>query len=277
MSNNIFMQYVQDAKKYPLLTAQEEILLANKIKNGCKKSLEKMINSNLRLVIKVAKKYSSNYCELMDIIQEGNMGLITAAKKYSPEFNIRFSFYACFWIRQAINRYLPYSGKTIYLPVRKYALLRGIRRFIIEYKNDKGKEPSFSEIADYFAVNKKHVYQLRNFIYGNIGSLDAVVNEETCSSLYDYVVADENIYNPEKIYIRKEINTQIDKILDMFDGREKDIMLSRYCLNGGVKAVPLHKLGSKYGISAESVRKIELKVLMKLRTKKKMILDAVPF
>lgn len=147
MSGYVFTKYLKEVNKYSLLTKEQELILSKKIKNGCKESLELLINSNLRLVIRIAKMHSSNSHELMDIIQEGNMGLITAAKKFSAGFNVRFASYASFWIQRSILTYLSDSDKIIRLPALKKIILKKIKDFRFKYKIDNGREPSLDEIA----------------------------------------------------------------------------------------------------------------------------------
>ncbi|MGP1437670.1 MAG: sigma-70 family RNA polymerase sigma factor [Treponema sp.] len=280
METSIYNQYLKEIKSYRLLDATEEKELAIKIKKGDIKALERLINSNLRLVVKIAHHYIIPSNKLMDIIQEGNIGLMTAAKKFSPDFNVRFASYAALWIKQAINRYIASSDTLIRLPSRKAVLVRNVKRFRNEFKKINKREPFFEEIEKEFDVKKNQLQALHTFIYENIISLDANIEatkkEKNANTLYDYVVKDTK-EDPEEMYMLKEIKIQLDKQLDFLGARDKDILKNRYCLNNEKKVIPFHKLGKKYSLSPESVRQIEIRAIKKLKDRKEELLKTIPF
>ena len=148
IDKSIYNQYLREVKNHRLLSAEEEIALAKKIKKGDEIALQCLINSNLRLVIKIAHHYMVPISKLMDIIQEGNIGLMTAAKKFSPDFNVRFASYAALWIRQAISRYISSNEGPIHLPSRKSTIVKNVKKFRAEFKKEHHREPINQEIID---------------------------------------------------------------------------------------------------------------------------------
>ena len=277
---SIYNQYVKEVKNYHLLTCEEEKELAIKIKKGDAKALESLVNSNLRLVIKIAHHYIIPSNKIMDIIQEGNIGLMTAARKFSPDFNVRFASYASLWIKQSISRYLTSNDELIHLPSRKATIVRNIKKFRTEFKKTNEREPLTEEILKEIDIEEKQLKTLHTFIYESICSLDANVSfskkEKNTSTLYDYISSG-NAENPENIYITRELGLQLDKQLDFLGERDKDILKNRYRLNRDKKVVPFHELGKKYSLSPESVRQIEIRALNKLKAKKDELINVIPF
>lgn len=277
MENSIYNQYLKEVKSHKLLSAEEEIVLAKRIKKGDAEALKNLINSNLRLVIKIAHHYIVPSSRLMDIIQEGNIGLMTAARKFSPVFNVRFASYASLWIKQAISRYVVSNNELIHLPNRKSVIVKNIKKFRAEFKRENCREPVKKEIIERLGLKERVFNQLYPYIYDRIDSLDAICGdkEQVKTSLYDYL-PQTTLYNPEDTYILKEVTEKLDKQLDILSSRDKDILKNRYCMNMEKKKIPFHILGSKYSISPESVRQIEIKALRKLRANKKAFLAAIP-
>jgi len=277
---SIYNQYVKEVKNYRLLTSEEEKELSYRIKKGDAKALELLVNSNLRLVIKIAHHYIVPSNKLMDIIQEGNIGLMTAAKKFSPDFNVRFASYASLWIKQSITRYLASNDELIRLPSRKAAVVRNVKKFRAEFKKMNEREPFAEEILKEVDVEKKQLQTLHTFIYDNIYSLDANVSlgkkDKNTLTLYDYIASDAK-ENPETIYISQDIRKQLDKQLEFLGERDKDILKNRYRLNMEKKVVPFHELGKKYALSPESVRQITIRAIRKLKAKKEELISAIPF
>ncbi len=277
---SIYNQYVKEVKNYHLLTCEEEKELAIKIKKGDAKALESLVNSNLRLVIKIAHHYIIPSNKIMDIIQEGNIGLMTAARKFSPDFNVRFASYASLWIKQSISRYLTSNDELIHLPSRKATIVRNIKKFRTEFKKTNEREPLTEEILKEIDIEEKQLKALHTFIYESICSLDANVSfskkEKNTSTLYDYISSG-NAENPENIYITRELGLQLDKQLDFLGERDKDILKNRYRLNRDKKVIPFHELGKKYALSPESVRQITIRAIKKLKAKKEELISAIPF
>ena len=277
IDKSIYNQYLREVKNHRLLSAKEEIALAKKIKKGDEIALQCLINSNLRLVIKIAHHYMVPISKLMDIIQEGNIGLMTAAKKFSPDFNVRFASYAALWIRQAISRYISSNEGPIHLPSRKSTIVKNVKKFRAEFKKEHHREPINQEIIDRLGLKEQVLKQLYPYIYDKIESLDAICGdkEKSRTSLYDFLPQN-TLHNPEDDYILKEVTKKLDEQLNILSVRDKDILKNRYCMNIDKKKVPFHVLGRKYSISPESVRQIEIKSLKKLRANKKSFLDSIP-
>ena len=273
---SVYNQYIKEIKCYKLLSKEEEVELANKIKLGDKVALQQLINSNLRLVVKLARSYESYSSNFMDIIQEGNMGLMVAAKKFSPSFNVRFASYATLWIKQAISRYIVSHRSSIRLPMRKASIVKEVQKFRIEFKKQLNKEPSLQEISTSLGVDEKQLRQLHKYIYNKMESLDACIakNDKKDTSLYDYIPSQE-YENPENIYLKKVEKMELYKQLNILSARDRDIIKNRYCLNTEHRSIPFRILGDKYSISAESVRQIEIRALKRLRDNKERLIEAM--
>ena len=277
---SVYGQYLKEIKKYSLLTCEQEKELSLRIKKGDKEALECLINSNLRLVVKIAHHYTAPSAKLMDIIQEGNIGLITAAKKFSPNFNVRFASYAALWIKQSISRFLTSNDEIIHLPSRKATVVKNVKKFRAEFKKKNKREPLSEEILKEVGVEKTQLQTLHTFIYGNFCSLDPNLTSgnkgRNTTTLHDYIMADSK-ENPETIYIMQDIALQLDKQLDFLGARDKDIIKNRYRLNREMKIIPFHELGKKHSLSPESVRQITLRAIKKLKARKEVLVKAIPF
>ena len=253
--------YIDQIRKIPLLTFEEELELSKCIQNGDEAARRALIEANLRLVIKLAKRYVTPGSSLMDLIQEGNMGLIRAAEKYDHTKQVRFSTYAAWWIRQAISRYLTDKKRTIRLPHRKEEVLRKIQKAYHSLSQLYNRKPKFSEIAAEIGIpvaDVEFVFSLSNEIlpleteWGN--NEPVVVIEQ---------VADRT-YCPELALIRKSSREDTFKVLNKLKDREKNVLIHRYELNGGRRRT-LKNISNKLGLSTETVRQIELRALQKLR------------
>lgn len=269
MTDDVLLQYIKDVKKYPLLSAEEEISLAEAAQRGNREAAEKLITSNLRLVIKIAKKYSTNYSQILELIQEGNIGLMKAVKKFSKSFNVRFSSYAALWIKQNFSRYLNSSCKMIKLPIRKEFLIRKLRHEEEKYMMAHGAKPSCSELAKILNETEKDIDLLKKLSEYDMRSLDAPMKDDNRFCMYD--VIESNTYNPEETVIDAEFKSQLDKCLQVLNTKEQDIVKNRYGLDGIKKRTSLAALGKRYSISAESVRQTQLRALRKLQTQKNAI------
>ncbi|AAS10568.1 MULTISPECIES: sigma-70 family RNA polymerase sigma factor [Treponema] len=263
MTENLLLQYIKDSKKYPLLSAEQEAELADEVKKGNTEAIEVLVTSNLRLVIKMAKKFSSNENQILELIQEGNMGLMKAASKFSKSFKVRFSSYAAWWIKQSFIRYLNSADKVIKLPVRKEALIRQVHKEEENYKIKYGILPSYSQLAEIMKEKVDIIAQIKSFNYTDICSLDDPVDNERSANLYDFIPC--NTYNPEEEFIDNEFKEKLNKCLEILNDREKDVLRNRYGLDGTMTSTTFAVLGKKYSISAESIRQTQLRALKKLR------------
>lgn len=254
--------YLKEIKTTPLLTAQEEIMLANRIKKGDKKARQRMIKANLRLVINIAKRYSYLGVPIMDLIEEGNLGLIKAVEKFNPRKGYRFSTYAAWWIKQYITRAIANQGKTIRVPIYMLEILMKFRKVNEEFIDRLNRKPKLSEIARKMGLPIKKAREL-NQIVAKISSLNAPVGEEGSTEFMEFV-EDEKVgsaWDNFTGYLQQE---KIKELLDRMTPREKKILTLRFGLKDGVIRT-LNETAKKFGITRERVRQIETAAMSKLK------------
>jgi RNA polymerase primary sigma factor len=262
-SDNILETYFRQIKAFPLLSFDEELELAKRIHDGDQEALHKLINSNLRLVVKIARPYVSADANFMDIIQEGNMGLMHAAEKYDYQKNVRFCTYANWWIRQYITRYIANKCRLVRLPHRKEEILRKIQHTYNSLSQTLMHQPTSEEIADELGISQQDVDYILNMSYGTLCLETDNANDE-CAPFSDYHA--DYTYCPEKNFLRKSSHDSTLRFLDVLKDREKRILTYRYQLDG-CEPHTLKKIGAKMGISPETVRQIEMKALKKIRSR----------
>src|SRR3954452_7716627 len=252
--------FLNEIRKYPLLTAAEEIELAKRIEKGDMAAKERMINSNLRLVVSIAKKYQGQDLPLLDLIQEGIFGLIRAAEKFDWRKGYKFSTYATFWIRQAIQRGLANKARTIRIPVHIGQRERKIARSQRELAAQLGRDPSDEEIAQRAELSVDDVQETRD-VMRSITSLDRPIGEEGDAALGDLLESDD-LAPEEEVHIglREEaLHAAIDRLPD----REREVVRLRYGINGD-DPTPLREAGRRLGMSPEGVRRLETQALRHL-------------
>jgi len=252
--------YLDEISRYPLLTFEEEIELAEKIADGDWAARQKMINSNLRLVIKLARSYQISGVSLMDLIQEGNLGLIKAAERYDYRKKVRFCTYAAWWIKQAITRYLTDRSRSIRLPYRKEESLRHIQDFIHQFSVDKMRSPSLKEISEGTSVKYSDVVAIMEFSSTPVSLYSETNIENGC--LIDFL--EDTNYNPDGELFRKCAEEDTRRSLEKLKKKEQDILRFRYNFIDGKKHT-LKTIGEQMGISPETVRQIEIRALKKLK------------
>jgi len=255
------LAYVSQIRTVPLLSFEEELELSRCIQKGDEAARNRLIESNLRLVVKIAKSYSNKDVSFMDLIQEGNMGLIRAVEKYDHVKQVRFSTYATWWIRQAIIRYLTDRKRTIRLPHRKEEILRKANQAYNTLIQQNKRPPKFIEIADEIGVPVKDV----EFVLSMANDVIPLETEWADNDNFFMIehLAD-HTYNPEPLLMRKSSREETFRILNQLKDQEKDVLIYRYELNGGKKHT-LKNISTKLGLSTETVRQIELRALQKLR------------
>ncbi len=252
--------YFSQIKRSRLLTFEEELALSRRVMQGDDSARQTLIEANLRLVVRIAKKYMTRDVSLLDLIQEGNLGLIKAASKYDFHKHVRFSTYASWWIKQAIVRALSNKRRTIRLPHRKEEKLRKINKAYNALSQELKRTPNIEEIARELGLKKREVetiVQLSNAVV----SLDGPTQEES-GTLQD--VIEDNSYIPEKDLLRENLRERTLKFLETLLEKEKQILLYRFAFYGG-KKYTLKKIGDEMGISPETVRQIEIRALRKLK------------
>lgn len=260
-NENVLQKYFVDIRTIPLLSFSEELELSKRIQRGDTSARKRLIEANLRLVVKIARTFSGVDASLMDLIQEGNIGLMRAAEKYDHLKNVRFSTYANWWIRQSISRYLANKCRAIRLPHRKEELFRKIQKACHVLSQNLMRKPSISEIADELGVPVEEIAGIINITNGPL-SLEADAGDVESMSLMD--LHEDYTYSPERAFMQKSFETDTHCYLNHLKDREKRILMYRYQLNGGERHT-LKTIGDKMGISPETVRQIELRALRKMR------------
>jgi len=254
--------YLKDIKKIPLLTPDEEVALAIKIKRGDKKARVKMIQSNLRLVINIAKRYSNLGVSMMDLIEEGNMGLMKAVEKFNHKKGYRFSTYGAWWIRQYISRAIANQGKTVRMPVYIIELLMRFKKVTEHLTNSYKRKPRSSEIAKRMKIPIKRVKQLNKMVSG-ISSLNAPIGDEGSTEFLD-LIEDENMTSAADELSNFLTSERIKGLLERMSTREQKILTLRFGLKDGVGRT-LRDTAKSFGITRERVRQIESAAMKKMK------------
>lgn len=264
--------YLREIGKIPLLTAEEEYELAQKIISGTekekKKAKDKMAESNMRLVVSIAKRYSGRGLDFLDLIQEGNTGLLRAVEKFDPDKGFKFSTYATWWIRQAITRAIADQARTIRIPVHMVETINKVLRTQRRLTQELNREPSTEEIAKAMGMEPEKIEYVMK-IKQDIASLDASVGrdgEDDDSSLGDFI-EDEDRVSPEDSAATQLLKEQIASILQTLTDREQKIIKMRFGIGGG-KSHTLEEVGAEFSVTRERIRQIEAKALAKLRKNK---------
>jgi len=259
-NDSILYIYFKQVRSFPLLTFEEELELSRQIQNGSKNALHKLVNSNLRLVIRIAKTHNRYDIPIMDVIQEGNLGLIHAAEKYDYRKNVRFCTYAGWWIRQFVSRFIN-KRRIVRLPMRKEETLRKIQSTYHYLCQTLMHQPGNSDIAKELGIPVGEVDSTIKMAAGSM-PYEQFYGEDENMSVID--VHEDYTYSPERNLLKQFSHDGTKLILDNLMDREKSIINYRYQLNGCERRT-LREIGGKFDISAETVRQIEIKALKKIR------------
>jgi len=260
--------YLREIGKIPLLTAEEEYDLAQKVIKGNKKAKDKMVEANMRLVVSIAKRYSGRGLDFLDLIQEGNTGLLRAVEKFDPNKGFKFSTYATWWIRQAITRAIADQARTIRIPVHMVETINKLLRTQRRLTQELNREPTVEELSKALEIEPEKVEYVMK-IKQDISSLDATVGHEgddDDSALGDFIEDEERI-TPEESAASQLLKEQIRDILSSLSDREQKIIKMRFGLDGG-KSHTLEEVGQEFAVTRERIRQIEAKALSKLRKHK---------
>lgn len=260
--------YLREIGKIPLLSQEEEQELARRVAKGDKKARDKMIEANMRLVVSVAKKYSGRGLDFLDLIQEGNTGLLRAVEKFDPDKGFKFSTYATWWIRQAVTRAIADQARTIRIPVHMVETINKLLRASRKLTAELNREPTVEEIAKEMDIDVEKVdYIMR--IKQDIASLDQSVGkdgDDEDSVLGDFVEDEERV-SPEDSAANQMLKEQLAEIISTLSEREQKIIKLRFGIGGG-RPHTLEEVGAEFSVTRERIRQIEAKALSKLRKNK---------
>lgn len=260
--------YLREIGKIPLLNSEQELELAQKVVAGDKRAKDKMAEANMRLVVSIAKRYSGRGLDLLDLIQEGNTGLLRAVEKFDPDKGFKFSTYATWWIRQAITRAIADQARTIRIPVHMVETINKLLRTQRRMTQELNREPSIEELAKELEMEPEKVeYVIK--IKQDITSLDAGVGRdegEDDSVLGDFI-EDEDTTTPEESAANQLLKEQVQSVLSSLSEREQKIIKMRFGLENG-KSHTLEEVGQEFAVTRERIRQIEAKALAKLRKHK---------
>lgn len=263
ISDDSVRLYLREIGKIPLLSAEEELALANKVVAGEPGAKDKMAEANMRLVVSIAKRYVGRGLDLLDLIQEGNTGLLRAVEKFDPDKGFKFSTYATWWIRQAITRAIADQARTIRIPVHMVETINKLLRTQRRLTQDLNREPTYEEIgkAMELEVDKvEHIMKIKQ----DISSLDASVRDDEEDSVLGDFIVDEDTVSPEESATGSLLKTHVKDLLGTLTEREQKILKLRFGLEDG-KSHTLEEVGQEFMVTRERIRQIEAKALAKLR------------
>lgn len=259
-------KYLQDISKIDLITVDEEVELAQKIRLGDQQALEKLVNANLRFVVSVAKQYQNQGLKLSDLINEGNLGLVKAAKRFDETRGFKFISYAVWWIRQAILQALAEQARIVRLPLNKIGSLNKINKAYSKLEQFNERPPVAEEIAKELDMSVSDVKQsMKNS--GHHVSMDAPLKEGETSNLYD-VLNYENVMSPDQELIQKSLEIEVSRVLETLSPRESEVLKLYYGLEDN-NAIGLSEIAEMFGLTRERVRQLKEKAIRRLKKNSK--------
>jgi RNA polymerase primary sigma factor len=267
--------YLREIGKIPLLTSEEELELAHRVVAGEKKAKDKMAEANMRLVVSIAKRYVGRGLDLLDLIQEGNTGLLRAVEKFDPDKGFKFSTYATWWIRQAITRAIADQARTIRIPVHMVETINKLLRTQRRLTQELNREPTNEEIGKEMGLEVEKVEHIMK-IKQDIHSLDQSVRDDEDDSTLGDFIEDEDAKSPLEVASEQLLKSQVKDMLSALSEREQKIIRLRFGLEDG-KSHTLEEVGAEFSVTRERIRQIEAKALAKLRKHKdaKKLLDYI--
>lgn len=266
ISDDSVRLYLREIGKIPLLNPEEEIVLARRVVAGEKEAKDAMAEANMRLVVSIAKRYVGRGLDLLDLIQEGNTGLLRAVEKFDPDKGFKFSTYATWWIRQAITRAIADQARTIRIPVHMVETINKLLRTQRRLTQDLNREPTNEEIAKEMELDIEKVEHIMK-IKQDISSLDASVRDDEEDSVLGDFIEDEDTVTPEESATTQLLKEHVKDMLGILSDREQKILKMRFGLEDG-KSHTLEEVGQEFSVTRERIRQIEAKALTKLRKHK---------
>ena len=254
-------QYLREIRRYPMLTQEEERDLARRCAQGDQQAIRQMVNSNLRLVVSVAREYAGRGVPLLDLIQEGSIGLLAAAKKFDYTLDYRFSTYATKWIRQGVTRCLMQHNALIRVPLHTYEKIRKVQSVAAQLLTELGREPKAEEIAEKCGIPSQKVKQLQQ-LNPETCSLDAPVGEE--EDALGFLLEDLQAPQPQETLIREELSRMLDELLSMLTERQRMVLRLHFGMEDGI-CYSLEQISIRFGVSKERVRQIERQAMDRLQ------------
>jgi RNA polymerase primary sigma factor len=255
-------KYLHEIGKVPLITAEEEVQLARKIRNGDEQALERLINANLRFVVSVAKQYQNQGLSLPDLINEGNLGLIKAAQRFDETRGFKFISYAVWWIRQSILQALAEQARIVRLPLNKIGSINKINNTFARLEQEFQREPTFNEIAEALDIAPKDVKEALKISSRHV-SMDAPLKADEENTLYDVLLHSES-ESPDSHLLDDSLRREIERSLSTLSPREADIVRLYYGLNGE-PPYSLEEIGKLFNLTRERVRQIKEKAIKRLK------------
>jgi RNA polymerase primary sigma factor len=255
--------YLREIGQTPLLTREEEVKLARRIKRGDQAARQHMIKANLRLVVKIAHDYSSYGLPLLDLISEGNIGLMKAVERFDPKKGGKLSTYAAWWIKQSIKRALANQSKTIRLPVHLVDKIARMRRVAMQLAEEFGREPTDEELGEELQMAPAKIAQLRTAAI-RPASLDANVGQDDDGASLGDLIGDENAATPSELFSDKNLRKSVMDLLHVLDERELKIITMRFGLDGK-KEMTLEEVGRKFKVTRERIRQLQNIALRKIK------------
>ncbi|MDR1180711.1 MAG: RNA polymerase sigma factor RpoD/SigA [Bacteroidales bacterium] len=260
--NTSFEKYLQDISKEQMVTPEEEVELAQQIKLGNKEALDKLVKANLRFVVSVAKQYQNQGLSLQDLINEGNLGLIKAAKRFDETRGFKFISYAVWWIRQSISHAIADQSRIVRLPVNQLGAVNRIKKEISKLEQVYSRPPTIEEIAEVIDLAPDKIGEIVKIAARHI-SMDAPINSDDDTNFIDTFVSEE-VTHTDSLLIKESLEKEISHTLDVLDARERELICMFFGI-GKSHEYTLDEIGEKFNLTREGARQIKEKALKKLR------------
>ena len=256
-------KYLQEIGRVELITPEEEVILAQRIRQGDQKALERLTKANLRFVVSVSKQYQNQGLSLPDLINEGNLGLIKAAQRFDETRGFKFISYAVWWIRQSILQAIAEQSRIVRLPLNKVGVMSKINKAYARLEQELGREPHPEEVAALLDIHESEVKESLSNVVRHV-SMDAPLVQDEDTTMYDVLRSDDNRDSPETGLLNESLRQEIDRVMDTLPAREADVIRLYFGLEGKYQ-MTLEEIGEKFDLTRERVRQIKEKALRHLK------------